>query len=306
MRYLLPLVQAIILSSAVKRLNHKKCHAEVSDEFRWTALYRMNFYREMLAQGMAPNKTGMLPGAKNMYKLLYDCALEDISYKVTSVCASNLKYDPNGIIYGAPSSAPKSAASAPDYLSETISDHVRDTQYDGLAADVKVDWYTTYWTMKYNCEAEKSAHEWAAQCQVAHSSNRNKTGENLYFKFDNQQEPGAALTAAMQQWWGELAQYGVGPEPNLTDSVWQRGVGHYTQASGGWAIELCFQMAWQETTEVGCAWAHCPDFTYVVCHYKPAGNYMNELIYERGTPCQTDADCGSGRTCLVDEALCQV
>ncbi|CAJ0564745.1 unnamed protein product, partial [Mesorhabditis spiculigera] len=439
MRYLLPFLQAIILSSALKLTNRKRCHADIYDEFRWTAIYRMNFYREMLAQGMAPNKTDKLPGAQNMYKLWYDCALEDFAYNLTSACG-DLEYPINSMFFASFNSTPMPDAAAPGILGSWITEHVAITQIFGIAADVRVTWSTRHWSLlatgrrtrvgcsykmdcnasqsmgtsepyfchvvcifdtypadigqsayevgpkctrdsecttyagstcdvgrglcefhgdsanvqcpakvsnmidpqrqliaanhnyrrstvargyeqgdhgaelppakrmtkivmhpdssefcfqKYSCEAEKSAQEWASQCIAAHSPNRNNTGENLYFFPDSQKASDIALLEATLQWWGEVERFAVGPDGNLTVPVWAQGLGNYTQ------------MIWQETTEVGCAWAHCPDFTSVVCHYKPAGNQMYQLIYEPGPACQTDEDCGSGRTCIVSDEFRQ-
>ncbi|CAJ0584638.1 unnamed protein product, partial [Mesorhabditis spiculigera] len=418
----------MVLSSSVRMVDEMNCRPEVSNELRSSVVERINFYRQMLAFGMAPNREGWLPGAKNMYRIWYDCSLEDRAYQFTSTCGNGGAWPSNAVAVSGMSSAPIPASSAPGSLLTLMNGHIKLAQTNGLAADVKVTAAVANWAhyatgsrtrvgcsyrmdcnttspsfpygyylacvfdtsaaatgdaayqvgdkcvidsdctsfvgstcdaatglcqykytdsgantqcpgtpasltdaqrnlvlqwhnqlrsslakgnepdgaggnappakrmtkMTYSCVAEKTAHEWGAQCNYDHSTNRNNTGENLYMSSDNVQDPAAALTAASQLWWKELVQYGVGPDVNLTDAVWERGVGHYTQ------------MAWQETTQVGCGWIHCPTFTYVVCQYKPAGNYMYKLIYEPGSACQTNADCGSGRTCIVAEGLCQV
>ncbi|KHJ75802.1 hypothetical protein OESDEN_14032 [Oesophagostomum dentatum] len=42
--------------------------------------------------------------------------------------------------------------------------------------------------------------------------------------------------------------------------------------------------------------------TFVTCNYQQAGNYKNELIYEKGEPC---SKCPTGDTCKdTTEKLC--
>ncbi|CAJ0929759.1 unnamed protein product, partial [Mesorhabditis belari] len=165
--------------------------------------------------------------------------------------------------------------------------------------------------MAYNCSVEINAVNNANGCDFAHttSAQRPGMGENLYMSSDVNQPEATAAAAAPQAWWSELPDYGFGPDLNLTSAQFNRiapaQIGHYTQ------------MAWQETTTVGCAIKHCPTgtmngvvtpMTYVVCQYYPAGNYLNQNIYVKSTQlgCATNADCGAGRTCNTVNKLCVV
>ncbi|KAK6759754.1 hypothetical protein RB195_021364 [Necator americanus] len=66
-------------------------------------------------------------------------------------------------------------------------------------------------------------------------------------------------------------------------------------------------MAWWQTTMIGCGAAQCSDSTYqkllVVCHYRDAGNWIDENIYDSGSTC---SKCGSGYRCESSSGLCTV
>ncbi|EFO12593.1 hypothetical protein LOAG_15941 [Loa loa] len=65
-------------------------------------------------------------------------------------------------------------------------------------------------------------------------------------------------------------------------------------------------MAWGKTYKIGCGIAtNCNGGTrlMVVCHYWPAENILNELIYEPGEPCNNNSDCHT-RKCLHEFGLC--
>uniref|UniRef100_A0A0N4U5H4 ShKT domain-containing protein n=1 Tax=Dracunculus medinensis TaxID=318479 RepID=A0A0N4U5H4_DRAME len=104
--------------------------------------------------------------------------------------------------------------------------------------------------LKWDCELERTAQKWAELCQWRHSdeSFRNHKGENLY-------------------------------KVNQNFPVNRIGI---------------FKMAWFETYKIGCGMkTDCIDYSnpllkhmlYVVCHYDPPGNTLNEPIYEVGKPC---------------------
>ncbi|KHJ82175.1 SCP-like protein [Oesophagostomum dentatum] len=147
--------------------------------------------------------------------------------------------------------------------------------------------------MVYDCDVEASAIKYAKQCYFAHSpfSDRPGLGENLFMTDALNYDKIKAAELASKEWWVELKDYGIGQENILTDALWNRGVliGHYTQ------------MAWDTTYRLGCAVEHCPDMTYVVCHYGPMGNIMDQLIYTIGEPC---SQCPPSYTCSKDEGLC--
>ncbi|CAJ0609177.1 unnamed protein product [Cylicocyclus nassatus] len=153
--------------------------------------------------------------------------------------------------------------------------------------------------MVYDCDVEASAIKHSQKCIYEHSasSDRPGLGENLYMTSALNVDRVTTAAESSQLWWDELKDYGVGPENNLTQALWNRPgmqIGHYTQ------------MAWDRTYKLGCSIQHCPKFTYSVCQYGPAGNYMNQLIYTMGEPCTSDAECPGSYTCSAAEGLCNV
>ncbi|KAK5965634.1 Ancylostoma secreted protein 1 [Trichostrongylus colubriformis] len=153
--------------------------------------------------------------------------------------------------------------------------------------------------MVYDCSVEASAIRHSQKCVYEHSTPENRVGlgENLYMTSMLNADKIASAAESSQLWWDELKEYGVGQENNLTEALWNRpnmAIGHYTQ------------MAWDRTYKLGCSIQHCSSFTYAVCQYGPAGNYMNQLIYTLGEPCTSDAGCPGSYTCSVSEGLCNV
>ncbi|KAI1705392.1 cysteine-rich secretory protein family domain-containing protein [Ditylenchus destructor] len=140
---------------------------------------------------------------------------------------------------------------------------------------------------------ESMAQNYANKCVFQHSTaaERNNTGENLYAYYA-QQNFAEALTAASNMWWDELKEDGF-YDANLilTQTEWNRGIGHWSQ------------QAWAKTNRIGCGVQWCPTqgFTIVVCNYSPAGNYLNQAVYERGSPCSS---CGTGASCDSASGLC--
>ncbi|RCN33409.1 SCP-like protein [Ancylostoma caninum] len=66
------------------------CDGKISDEMRKKILDFHNQARVKLANGKEQNKTGRLPPAKNMYKLLWDCELEKKAQVAIANCPENL------------------------------------------------------------------------------------------------------------------------------------------------------------------------------------------------------------------------
>jgi hypothetical protein len=62
------------------------CSTGQTDDFRNVALSVHRQYRQLLAQGKAPNKCGQLPEAKNYYEINWDCALETDAKAWSDAC----------------------------------------------------------------------------------------------------------------------------------------------------------------------------------------------------------------------------
>ncbi|KIH48475.1 hypothetical protein ANCDUO_21455, partial [Ancylostoma duodenale] len=104
---------------------------------------------------------------------------------------------------------------------------------------------------------------------------------------------GAQLGNAMQQWYQPVTKYGL----NTTDT-------HFTDPR----LQSFANIAHYKTTAVGCHYAKCrpPDVVVIGCAYNNPYDSAKRLIYPRGYPCTTDADCTifSPSTCNRALQLC--
>lgn len=152
--------------------------------------------------------------------------------------------------------------------------------------------------LSYDTGLETTAENWANQCTFEHSDSttvRNGAGENLYWTSSLTIDFATVLVEACNFWWKELVDLGIQSSLILTNEEFGKGIGHWSQ------------MAWRSTAKLGCSVNVCSNATYVVCHYSPAGNILDELVYQPGTSC---ADCatayGSGASCNSASSLCVV
>ncbi|EYC31206.1 hypothetical protein Y032_0004g2023 [Ancylostoma ceylanicum] len=148
--------------------------------------------------------------------------------------------------------------------------------------------------MKYECALEALAMKHAKRCRYEHSPDytRPGIGENIFQVSIPNFDKTRAAQMASELWFGELKKFGVGKENKFTAKIRNRPkmpIGHYTQ------------MVWDTTRTLGCAVVGCPSagMTFAVCNYKPAGNYRDRLIYEKGAPC---SKCPQGSRC--EQGLC--
>ncbi|KAI1699819.1 cysteine-rich secretory protein family domain-containing protein [Ditylenchus destructor] len=151
-----------------------------------------------------------------------------------------------------------------------------------------------------NPQIEATAQNWANGCVFKHSTSeqRNGAGENIYAMFA-QINNTYALKDAADQWWAELAQHGFKSQDQVfTQADFDATIGHWSQ------------MAWENTREIGCGVAQCPEqgMTMVVCNYYPPGNFMNERVYISGPPCTGTSGCVNtpASTCDTSSNLCFV
>jgi pathogenesis-related protein 1 len=96
-------------------------------------------------------------------------------------------------------------------------------------------------------------------------------GQNIYAAAQSMGFPPTAASDAEPAWAAEAADYDYGT--NTCSGV----CGHYTQ------------IVWRSTTHFGCGITNCttnspfgpgfPNWTIVVCNYKPAGNVPGEQPY---------------------------
>nr|CDJ98467.1 SCP extracellular domain containing protein [Haemonchus contortus] len=145
--------------------------------------------------------------------------------------------------------------------------------------------------MGYSCDVEKSMMSWLDQCQWGHSSIEN-VGENIYMTTKTKENMTVSAIKSTTAWFDELKDKGVGQANILTDAVFGRGVGHYTQ------------MVWQSSTKLGCGVKWCNHMTFAGCQYVKQGNWFDEAIYEKGEPC-SKCKCPKCK-CDVKVGLCSI
>lgn len=111
--------------------------------------------------------------------------------------------------------------------------------------------------LSWSSSLAAEAQEWADQCSLSHSG-FNGVGENLYW--------GGSATgkAAVESWYAEVTRYDRN-DPitsyNAGDAVRSKEVRHFTQ------------VVWKATTTLGCGIQQCGGRKFVVCRYKPQGNW---------------------------------
>ncbi|GMT27289.1 hypothetical protein PFISCL1PPCAC_18586, partial [Pristionchus fissidentatus] len=120
--------------------------------------------------------------------------------------------------------------------------------------------------MTWDCEIEKSAQAVAGTCVFAHSKNRNNLGENLYTNWGSVTGSGEKSS---NYWENEFQEHGW-PGVKLTREIFDSGIGHATQ------------MAWADSTKIGCGMTLCDDdkVILIACQYRNAGNYIGRNVYE--------------------------
>ncbi|XP_053324446.1 uncharacterized protein LOC128498250 [Spea bombifrons] len=126
---------------------------------------------------------------------------------------------------------------------------------------------------RWDPSLEKLAKLYAAKCIWEHNEERGYTGENLFLMSGS----GLDVELGLSDWHRERDYY------NFTTSTCQeeKMCGHYTQ------------MVWAETERVGCGEHFCekiegfdePNVYFLVCNYKPPGNFRGKRPYKVGVPC---------------------
>ncbi|GMR39779.1 hypothetical protein PMAYCL1PPCAC_09974, partial [Pristionchus mayeri] len=112
--------------------------------------------------------------------------------------------------------------------------------------------------LKWDCTLENAAQNVTNQCIYAHSTNRINIGENLWTAVGMGGWKGIAGFGkeASNSWKAEFQDYGW-PSIIFTEDDVKRGIWHATQ------------MAWSNTTKIGCGVTICEEATRVIvaCHY---------------------------------------
>ncbi|VDO21797.1 unnamed protein product [Haemonchus placei] len=146
--------------------------------------------------------------------------------------------------------------------------------------------------MSYDCKLEESMMKWLNKCIFRDSKSGN--GENNWLSTETRLNKTHAATMSTRIWFSELETKGIGKENKLTEQVFNRGVGHYTQVTP--------KMVWQSSRKIGCGVKVCEKFVLAGCQYQKRGNLIAADIYEKGNVCSM-CNCQQCR-CNKSEGLC--
>ncbi|XP_014367815.2 venom allergen 5 [Papilio machaon] len=132
--------------------------------------------------------------------------------------------------------------------------------------------------MVWDEELAAKARKWASNNVFEHNpdktigSGRFKTGENLYYFGSSNPDAKLNIEQGLSAWFDEYKDYSYGPMTrSLFDGSSQVQIGHYTQ------------MAWADTTYVGCGLSQYSENSMktflLVCNYGPSGNILGQVPY---------------------------
>ncbi|RCN49172.1 SCP-like protein [Ancylostoma caninum] len=131
--------------------------------------------------------------------------------------------------------------------------------------------------MIYDCPTETEAIKYASTCSFKKSpeSERPGLGENIFIYPIPNADPSPAFEAATESWWSQVSAGVIKSDLKFDRSLRDKAVDQrgFTQ------------MAWAKSVKIGCAIQTCDQSSFVVCRYSPAGNILNEQIYQPGSVC---------------------
>ncbi|VDK51876.1 unnamed protein product [Anisakis simplex] len=188
---------------------------------------------------------------------------------------------------------------------------LRETIVHGKAlrkGDVPIPKAANMYAMKWDCDLEKQSQEWVNRCVFQHSPESFRhAGENIFASSTTGSlgDLGKYGVTASEAWWSELKR--VTDDMIKIENNEVPFGGPIFGVAGHWT-----QMAWGETTKVGCGIQNCTRGTSgwkqvnVVCEYRNQGNFWSAPIYKIGDGCHQDSDCTSfqGSKCDTSTNLC--
>ncbi|CAJ0601439.1 unnamed protein product [Cylicocyclus nassatus] len=146
--------------------------------------------------------------------------------------------------------------------------------------------------MRYDCALENNAADYLSTCPSSKSAESLRPGVGENFVRVSQEGLATYMAAAqnaVSSWW-KVIRFEEGPGLQV----------YFRQKHIGTAIESFTQMAWSTSRKLGCAIANCGNDYIAAYRYSPKGNHVDQVIYEKGTPCTA---CAAGSWCTED-ALC--
>jgi len=122
--------------------------------------------------------------------------------------------------------------------------------------------------LKWSQELARDAQQWAGhlaglgRMQHTTQAQRKSTGENLWMGQAGYFTPRSMVETFLQ----ERKHFRAGEFPDVSRTGRWQDVGHYTQ------------IIWAETREVGCAVARGKVNDFLVCRYRPGGNWLGRKV----------------------------
>ena len=120
--------------------------------------------------------------------------------------------------------------------------------------------------LRWNADLAASAASWASRLAATHRFQHAREdpiapeGENLWEGTRGYYPPEAMVNAWIRE--RKYFKPGIFPDNSTTGNV--EDVGHFTQ------------LAWRDTTQVGCAMAQNAEYDILACRYSQAGNYVGQ------------------------------
>ncbi|EYC12701.1 hypothetical protein Y032_0046g1372 [Ancylostoma ceylanicum] len=147
--------------------------------------------------------------------------------------------------------------------------------------------------MVYDCTTEAEAIEYANTCELVKSeeSDRNGYGENVFIYPAPNADPVAAFEAAAKTWWNQIFLDGINWGVKYIESLKDKKIDQ----------KAFTQMAWAKSMKLGCGIQTCGLSSFIVCRYSPAGNILDQPIYEIGAVCS-----GCRAACKESDGLCNL
>jgi len=158
--------------------------------------------------------------------------------------------------------------------------------------------------LSWSPELALISQRWADQCTFAHDAVRTlvdgtRVGQNVYYSGTTNElfldAVQGSVDAATTAWYDEVTTPGFSDD-DIQPFVFSFPAGHYTQ------------VAWADTTEVGCGLAYYQDpadswyKSLIVCNYAVAGNKRGGAMYAQGEAC---SQCPQGTQCDTQyQGLC--
>ncbi|VDL83072.1 unnamed protein product [Nippostrongylus brasiliensis] len=234
------------------------CSDKTQENARKEVLNKFNEIRTTVAKGDAESLNGAIPAAGNMYKLIYDCDLEEMATLMISGCparkptitrAFNLDW----------LAKDKTTKDAVETWEKSLSTNPVKWPKNNILPDPATIAYYPYATMvNFNATAVGCANE--------------------YCKYDAQNEK-ANYSCALE---GEALTYAK-TCPGSGSSQEGKSENFYNGSASD-MVQAADKMAWATVNEIGCGVAQCGSVYNVVCRYNPPGNIVGSPVYEIGPP----------------------